>query len=67
MDIEPDICRLCGGPAQRRFSRIILGVHDVAYFQCVACHSLQTQKPYWLESAYQHNLAQLDTGQPSET
>ena len=46
---------------------IILGVHDVAYFQCVACHSLQTQKPYWLESAYQHNLAELDTGQPSET
>ena len=62
MDIEPDICRLCGGPAQRRFSRIILGRHTIAYFQCTACRSLQTQKPYWLESAYQHNLAELDTG-----
>jgi hypothetical protein len=37
--------------------------HDVAYFHCEACGSLQTEDPYWLEEAYSNgNLASIDTG-----
>jgi hypothetical protein len=60
--MQTDSCRLCGGRALRQFSRRVLGRYDVAYFQCSACHSLQSQEPYWLEAAYKHNFAVLDTG-----
>lgn len=41
----------------------VLGRHDVGYFRCQSCHSLQTERPYWLEQAYaQNNLSNLDTG-----
>jgi hypothetical protein len=60
--MQTDSCRLCGGRALRQFSRRVLGKYDIAYYQCSACHSLQSQEPYWLEAAYKHNFAVLDTG-----
>lgn len=56
------LCRLCGGPTAWQFSRLVLNRHDVGFFKCTTCHSLQTQQPYWLDEAYEHNLAALDTG-----
>jgi 2-polyprenyl-3-methyl-5-hydroxy-6-metoxy-1,4-benzoquinol methylase len=56
-------CRLCGGAFKHQFQLRVLGQIDVAYFECNACGSLQTEEPYWLEQAYsQKNLSQLDTG-----
>lgn len=60
---SPDLCRLCGGRLEARFRLQVLGQYDVGYFRCESCHSLQTERPYWLEEAYLgNNLSNLDTG-----
>lgn len=56
-------CRLCDGALAPRFSLRVLGRHEVAYYQCEVCQSLQTEPPYWLDEAYAANhLSNLDTG-----
>ena len=56
-------CRLCNGALARRFGRRVLNKHDVAYYQCQQCGSLQSEPPYWLDEAYrENNLSNLDTG-----
>jgi hypothetical protein len=60
--VEQNSCRLCGAPAQYRFSLQVLHKHKVAYLECESCHSLQTERPYWISEAYVSNLAILDTG-----
>jgi 2-polyprenyl-3-methyl-5-hydroxy-6-metoxy-1,4-benzoquinol methylase len=56
-------CRLCDGALELQFRRQVLGQFDVGYFRCQSCHSLQTERPYWLEQAYRaNNLSSLDTG-----
>jgi hypothetical protein len=60
---EPPKCRLCDGPLTHRFNVKVLGKHDVKYFDCADCRSLQTETPYWLDEAYGGNsLSSLDTG-----
>lgn len=61
-DIQPLLCRLCGGDLRERFRLTVLGRHDVGYHECVQCGSLQTDPPFWLAEAYGCNLASLDTG-----
>lgn len=62
-DGQPLTCRLCEGALDLRFSRRVLNKHDVAYYQCKQCESLQTEPPYWLDEAYcKNNLSNLDTG-----
>lgn len=56
-------CRLCAGDLELQFRLQVLGRYSVGYFRCVSCHSLQTERPYWLEQAYAaNNLSHLDTG-----
>lgn len=55
-------CRLCGGATDRVFSRLVLRRHDVDYFHCTECGSLQTEQPYWLEEAYVPDNERFDTG-----
>jgi 2-polyprenyl-3-methyl-5-hydroxy-6-metoxy-1,4-benzoquinol methylase len=56
-------CRLCGALLSNRFSLKVLGKHNVQYYQCINCHSLQTENPYWLDEAYgENNLSNADTG-----
>lgn len=55
-------CRLCGGRLSSRFNLNILNKHDVEYYECEECHSLQTETPFWLDEAYNQNLSNLDTG-----
>lgn len=58
-----EVCRLCDGKLRHAFNRIVLNRHDVSYFECLSCHSLQTERPYWLEEAYAGgNLTLADTG-----
>ena len=44
-------CRLCSGRGEPAFAGRALA-YDIAYFRCSACHSLQTEPPYWLAEAY---------------
>lgn len=60
--IEPTECRLCDGPLSHRFTVTVLGKHDVEYFECADCCSLQTEPPYWLDEAYGRKNLNLDTG-----
>jgi len=60
---ENDKCRLCDGSLSHRFEVRILRTHDVQYFECASCGSLQTEPPHWLDEAYgADNLSNLDTG-----
>lgn len=60
---QHDRCRLCGGRLRFRFELRVRHQHDVGYFSCEQCLSLQTEPPYWLEEAYaNNNLSHLDTG-----
>jgi Methyltransferase domain len=56
-------CRLCGGSLATLFFKKVLGKYDIAYLKCAQCFSLLTERPYWLEEAYQKsNLSNADTG-----
>src|ERR1700747_1648827 len=55
-------CRLCGGAVVKQFTLTVLGRHDVSYWLCPQCHSLQTETPYWLAEAYASSLAASDVG-----
>jgi hypothetical protein len=55
-------CILCSSCTQIAFERILLGRHNVSYFYCDNCGLLQTEKPYWLEEAYENAIADSDTG-----
>jgi hypothetical protein len=57
-----EACRLCEGHLIPKFSLTVLRKHEVRYFECDRCGSLQTESPYWLDDAYSSNLSNLDTG-----
>jgi 2-polyprenyl-3-methyl-5-hydroxy-6-metoxy-1,4-benzoquinol methylase len=61
-DINNANCRLCSGTLINRFSLSVLYKYNVRYYECEQCHSLQTEKPYWLDEAYKINLHYIDTG-----
>ena len=45
-------CRLCGARADFWNTKRLLNRYDVSYYLCSECGSLETEKPYWLEEAY---------------
>ena len=56
-------CRLCGNRTELLFKSTILGKHQVGYYNCETCKSLQTETPYWLDEAYgAGNLSTADPG-----
>lgn len=61
--VETIPCRLCEGTARLAFALSLIGKHQVRFYTCGHCGSLQTELPYWLDEAYSNsNLAVLDTG-----
>ncbi len=57
------VCKICSNKTHKVFSKIILGKHDVNYYQCQNCYFLQTENPYWLKEAYNTGaISALDTG-----
>lgn len=58
MDSE---CRLCGQGTRKVFTAQVLGKYQVEYRQCENCGLLQTERPYWLEEAYSHEVNPFDT------
>lgn len=55
-------CNICGKKSEKIFSKKILFRYDVEYFKCNHCLFIQTEKPYWLEEAYQNAITALDLG-----
>lgn len=41
---------------------IVLGKYDVAYYRCVNCGFVHTERPYWLDEAYSSPLQRADVG-----
>lgn len=58
-DIE---CRVCGNSSKYIFEEMILTKYNIKYYVCSSCEFLQTEKPYWLEEAYENSISILDTG-----
>lgn len=56
-----DRCRVCGDSARFAFTAPVLG-RSVAYFDCVGCGYVQTERPYWLDEAYANAIGDADTG-----
>lgn len=55
-------CPICNASMQFAFAEKILNKYDVKYFYCKNCNFVQTEKPYWLEEAYNNPIADSDTG-----
>lgn len=55
-------CKICANKSTPIFKAKILNKYDVQYFKCSKCEFIQTEKPYWLEEAYTHAIADLDVG-----
>lgn len=62
--IQPSLhsYRLCSGNVTAQFKLTVLNKHQIQYYQCTECLSLQTEPAYWLAEAYGQNLSNLDTG-----
>ena len=55
-------CKICQDNTNPLFSVKVLNKYDVQYYQCPNCEFIQTEKPYWLEEAYQNAITDLDIG-----
>lgn len=56
------LCSVCGAEMLARFSARVLMRYEVNYFYCPMCGLLQTEKPYWLDEAYDTAISDADTG-----
>ena len=55
-------CRICNQKTKEIFFSQLLKKYEVKYFLCENCGLLQTEKPYWLDEAYNEAIATADTG-----
>jgi hypothetical protein len=55
-------CKICSGKTVKLFTKTILTKYNIDYFQCQSCDFIQTEKPYWLDEAYQNAITDLDIG-----
>ncbi|AUT02340.1 glycosyl transferase group 1 [Nostoc sp. CENA543] len=55
-------CKVCGSESKFFAEAILLGKHQVNYFQCSHCGFVQTEEPYWLVEAYSDAIAKTDVG-----
>jgi ADP-heptose:LPS heptosyltransferase len=60
-------CRLCGGPTQFLFTKVLLGKHNVRFSKCLKCESMQTERPFWLDEAYADTRPLTDCGMATRT
>lgn len=58
-----EFCRFCHGSTRHCFKLRVLEKYDVEYSGCRDCGSLQTERPYWLDEAYQIPGVHIDVGQ----
>lgn len=55
-------CPLCASETKAAFSATVLGTRTAHYRLCLNCGLLFADRPDWLEEAYRHPIAQIDTG-----
>jgi hypothetical protein len=55
-------CKICGGEAQKIFTKKILHKYDVGYYRCGNCMFMQTEDPFWLSEAYNSAINFSDVG-----
>lgn len=55
-------CNICNNSSAQIFQTKVLNKHDVNYYQCDNCGFIQTEKPYWLQEAYNRAISDLDIG-----
>ena len=55
-------CPICGNSMRSVFSANVLIKYKVTYYYCEECGLLKTEKPYWLDEAYQEAIDDTDTG-----
>ena len=59
---EKKICPICMHQMNFIFNAELLNKYNVEYFRCIECELVQTEKPYWLDEAYENAIAVSDTG-----
>jgi len=59
---DTPMCPLSQIPMTEAFVARLLKKYDVTYFCCSHCGLLQTEKPYWLDEAYETPIFDADTG-----
>lgn len=55
-------CKICGSESSLIFNKRVLNKYDVDYFRCENCKFTQTEKPFWLDEAYDKSINLTDTG-----
>ncbi|MDP1678027.1 MAG: class I SAM-dependent methyltransferase [Bacteroidota bacterium] len=55
-------CKICNTASVAIFKATVLNKYDVQYFSCPNCEYLFTEKPYWLDEAYNSVINVVDTG-----
>jgi hypothetical protein len=55
-------CPICSNRMTDSFKAKVLNKYDALYNVCRTCGFLCADKPYWLEEAYDHAIADADTG-----
>ena len=60
-------CRLCESDTKYKFKKEILNKYEISYHECINCHSLQTEVPYWLGDAYTCESERFDTRKATRT
>ena len=53
---------MCSEDLDFSFKETILEKHNITFYKCTKCGSLQTEKPYWLDDAYKAWNTEFDTG-----
>ena len=55
-------CRVCNSESKKLFEAKVLNKYVISYYHCSNCSFLQTEKPYWLDEAYNDPINYSDTG-----
>lgn len=56
------VCRCCKSKIETEAFKGNLIGHQVSFFECNYCSYVQTEKPYWLNEAYESPINKSDTG-----
>lgn len=55
-------CIVCNSDTELLFTDLIIGKYNVGYNYCSNCKCLFTEKPYWIDEAYEDSILRTDTG-----
>lgn len=55
-------CKICKGPVEFAFSKVIIGKYEASYHRCRSCGFMQTDEPFWLDESYASAINDIDLG-----